>query len=277
MPTIRDGRGVLTVHDLSTPPTGGVGPIERSQASAARMADFAAERARAAVKREPRVPIVATPAERLTASRRGTARSIEVRQEKGTIMANPARAATGGAAHESVKLPRDRDERTRAVLEAVRTSSSHAEAGAKLGVGGQRIAQFVSDLRRAGQLPADVEKLLRARSGHRAAGEASDHEPPGPEAGGPATAALAAEHPERNGSAVGSTPPDAVTNGTANISPPDLTSIEGESQQVLVELLAAATRAAETRARIVAELAAIDRDLQATLDRAAAELRGLSA
>lgn len=55
MPTIRDGRGVLVVHDMSTPPAGSaVGSIERRQVSAQRMADFAAERAAAAEHDRPK-------------------------------------------------------------------------------------------------------------------------------------------------------------------------------------------------------------------------------
>jgi hypothetical protein len=97
VPTIRDGRGVLTEHrlELATNPPG---PVERAQVSAARMADIAAERAAAAARRTP------MPAQTLPGNGLGR-----------------------------FPLPRDKQQRATAVIEALRMTSSVREAAEKLG------------------------------------------------------------------------------------------------------------------------------------------------
>lgn len=188
MPTIRDGRGVLTEHrtELAANPPG---PIERSRVSAARMADFAAERVeRVAPKRVPAAP-------------------------------------DGPNLGRRVGRPRvtqaQRDARTAAFLEAVRVSSSHAEAGQRLGLSGARVAQVIGELRRAGQLPLDVDNLLRARSGQRpidpagktAAEIRREIASQGQEASAPATAAVDRGQPDASGSTEVATPPGLLFAG----------------------------------------------------------------
>ena len=61
------------------------------------------------------------------------------------------------------KLRADRDAREMAVIAAVRSTSTQAEAGKQLGVSGKRIQQLVAEMRGDGRLPADVNELMRTR------------------------------------------------------------------------------------------------------------------
>lgn len=126
MPIVRDGRNQIDEYRVE--PVGSPpGPVVRDRVSEARMADFAAERAAAA--RPPATP------------------------------AKPAEAEPKVDGRRARRLAR-RD----AWLQAIRSHGSHAEAAAALGVGKHSIEMFVSDLRRRGELPADVEDLLRSRN-----------------------------------------------------------------------------------------------------------------
>lgn len=227
MPTIRNGRGELEVFDMGVPPPASPsGPIERSQVSAQRMADFAAERARAADRQRKPSPAVLDDQARAAASRargakaggfvKGATKPIQegpvpprdhhdagtnrVRQqaEEGAAAAMekpPLSAAAFSDGRGRRKLPRDRAERNALVLEAVRASASHAEAATRLGVGKARVEQIVSELRRSDQLPADVRAALDARrhsisvAGGKVRAAQRRAEPEGREASAPATAA----------------------------------------------------------------------------------------
>lgn len=148
MPLVRDGSNRVTEYRVD--PVGSPpGPVIRDHVSEARMADFAAERAAAAR------PVATEP----NLGRRVGRRKVS---------------------------PEQRQARVDEILQAVRNSGSHAEAGKSLGLSGARVAQVISELRRTGTLPRDVDNLLRARSGQR---QLPDVESQGGEAGAPATAA----------------------------------------------------------------------------------------
>jgi hypothetical protein len=218
VPTIRDARGVLTeyrVEPIGSPP----GPVERDRVSAARMADFAAERAAAAARPARAVPAVpprpSPPAKRAL---------------------NPTRTETRLA-------------RVGRYLDAIRASNSHKEAAEALGVGKHSIEMFVSDLRRRGELPDDVEAQLRARNpatrGGRAkhqAAKANGHaEPITQEASAPATAAATAELPDREPAAEVATPPGSPEPViAAEYSAPDPTSHPSAHLVITVDLVALA-------------------------------------
>lgn len=129
MPLVRDGSNRVTEYRVD--PVGSPpGPVIRDHVSEARMADFAAERAAAAR------PVATEP----NLGRRVGRRKVS---------------------------PEQRQARVDEILQAVRNSGSHAEAGKSLGLSGARVAQVISELRRAGSLPLDVDNLMRARSGQR--------------------------------------------------------------------------------------------------------------
>lgn len=132
MPTIRDGRGVLHVHDMGTPPTNPPPPIERRQASAERMADFAAERARAAEKRDRpvnRTPVRQTAAEIRASSERGTERSRQVRQERAVKSAANGEYVTVSVPEEEITVEGHHDVGTNRIRQ-------QQEAGARAAVEG---------------------------------------------------------------------------------------------------------------------------------------------
>lgn len=119
------------------------------------MADFAAERARATTPK-PTNSFAAMHAQRrsrttsadLAASRaRGAVKGGFVKGAKKTAPPSaPSAASTAIEGSGRRKLPRDRDERIRLVMDAVRASSSHAEAAGRLGVTKARVEQIVSEL-----------------------------------------------------------------------------------------------------------------------------------
>lgn len=92
---------------------------------------------------------------------------IREQVEEGHRAMSKSEAPTGGAAHRTFKLPQDRAERNRVVLDAIRSTPSHEAAGRLLGCSGARVAQIIGELRRAGELPEDVVALLRARANHK--------------------------------------------------------------------------------------------------------------
>lgn len=106
-----------------------------------------------------------TAAELAAASRRrGTERMLEVRKAKA---AGPGRGANNR------RLAVDREERERLLLEAVRATSTTAEAGERLGVTGTRVQQLLRELRDEGRLPQDIaDALVARRSGRRIVPEA---------------------------------------------------------------------------------------------------------
>lgn len=76
----------------------------------------------------------------------------------------PAPRLSGGRRGVRAVLPRDRDAREAMVMAALRETRT---AAARLGVGDARVHGIVGEMRRGGRLPADVDALLRGRSGHR--------------------------------------------------------------------------------------------------------------
>jgi hypothetical protein len=76
------------------------------------------------------------------------------------------RRGTGGG---RPKLPTDRATRDPLVLAAVRETSTTALAGERLGVSAARVQQVVAEIRHAGDLPNDIDELLRARRSGRIA------------------------------------------------------------------------------------------------------------
>lgn len=64
-------------------------------------------------------------------------------------------------------LPKDPDERARVVFDALRSTDSLAGAAAVLQVSANRVSQLLTEYRRAGSIPADVEALLDARNPSR--------------------------------------------------------------------------------------------------------------
>lgn len=166
MPTIRDGRGVLTVHDMGVPPPGSPsGPVERDRVSEQRMADFAAERAAAAPERHH-----LTVAEKATAAREHIAASRARGAKAGGFVAGATKPLqikpTPNAEEEHVDSKRDqrRIERRERILAAIRSTSSYVGAAAAVGLSRSSIEVFVSDLRRRGELPGDVAELLSGRN-----------------------------------------------------------------------------------------------------------------
>lgn len=229
MPAIRDARGQLHVHEVQLP-VNPPGPIERSRVSEARLADFAAERAAATERRQrrhdaegrPERSYVPTPVAREQAKRNAQA-SMAASRARGAQRAGFVKGATRRSQEDAMPTapaPRRRQlspgrtqpraERVQRILAAIRESASHAEAAERLGMGKHAVEMFVSDLRRRRELPDDVEQLLRARNpayGKAGRPRANGVERiEGGEEGAPATAAVAVEQPERDGSTVGSTP-----------------------------------------------------------------------
>ena len=286
MPAIRNGRGELVVYDMGTPPTNPPPPVERRQVSAERMADFAAERAsmsehdrrghqsladKAKRAREIEAASRARGAQRAGFVKGATKPHPSERTEEETMPGKPGPEAT-------TRRDQRRHDKAERILAVVRATSSHAESAVQLGMGKHSIEMFLSDLRRRGELPEDVEALLRARNPaiHRggrprkATAEpaqilSTDSTIEGGEEGAPATAA----------DDLGATRTAPAEEVATPPRPPrfDMDQDDAQEPPRLVELLESAARIAKARAHLVAELAAFDRDLRATLDRAEAELR----
>jgi hypothetical protein len=81
---------------------------------------------------------------------------------------NAAMLAAKAAKSDRYPLPRDRTERDRVVLEAVRSTARLTEAGVKLGVSETRVGQILREIRAAGQLPEDIAQLLSERNAAKA-------------------------------------------------------------------------------------------------------------
>ncbi len=137
MPAIRDGRGQLVVEPTLPPAAVPPGPVERSRVSEARMADFAAERANG---------------------------GEHIRRDSAVLRESGER---GRAATES-HWARKRAEKAARFIAAVRETANYAEAAETLGTSRHGVEQFMSDLRKRGELPADVDELLIARGGRPA-------------------------------------------------------------------------------------------------------------
>lgn len=166
MPTIRDARGQLTSYETLPPPGSPSGPVIRDRVSEARMADFAAERAREAErKRTTRVIRSIATGEYVAVStpEPGPEEKPMPDVEKSPLSA--AAVSRGGSG--ARPLPRDEAARMALVLDAVRSTPSLTAAGAKLGVTNQRVGQLVQSFRRAGVLPDDVDRLVKARGRSR--------------------------------------------------------------------------------------------------------------
>lgn len=166
MPAIRDGRGQLAIDDNEPRLAEGSGPVERRMASALQMADFAAERARMAEhdRRKP-AAFTNTKAETTAAAHRGG----EVRRQQ----LEAARAAQEGSVDQTKKEARRIESRDH-LLAVMRTTSSYTEAAQVLDKAPNTLQVAISNLRRRGELPADVEELLKARNSATKAPAASD-------------------------------------------------------------------------------------------------------
>ncbi len=205
MPTIRDGRGVLTVHDMGTPAPGSPsGPVQRLvEPSMVRLPDaqpahdyMAASRARGAkaggfvqgATKPPR-----SPAERLASVRRQQEERAAgeiaawVAEQKGAPAKPKVKEDPVTRSHDGLTRDERRHAKAERMLAVIRTTSSYAEAALALGVGKHALEMFVSDLRRRGELPADVQVLLSARNPAHAGRPRKNHEDQ--EASAPATAA----------------------------------------------------------------------------------------
>lgn len=205
MPKIRDGNNRVTEFEVEPPSGVGYGPIERSQVSAQRMADFAAERARAAEKASPAITHRESYSEgqarrgkALGEGRREAAASMAASRARGAVRggfvkgqkkpAPPAHhdagvnrvrqqaeagrvAATAGAptVKRRFPLPRDPAERRAAVLVALRSTHTVRAAAGLLGVTETRVGQILREIRLAGEMPADLDADIKSRSAIAAA------------------------------------------------------------------------------------------------------------
>lgn len=181
MPTIRDARGQLTVDDNPPRPPAGSGPVERLLASPERMADIAAERqaqdreaaarmariaderrARAEARKAPPGTFALPPGPVAESRRRGheNARKARAARTEETPMAPPP---------QMTKREANRLERVGRYVQAVRETPTYREAAELLGVSKHAVEMFMSDLRRRGEMPEDLDHQLkvRARGSHR--------------------------------------------------------------------------------------------------------------
>lgn len=216
MPTIRDARGQLHVHDM-TPrlEVSGPAPVERSRVSEQRMADFAAERAQTAE----RTRADAVAAGRMSAERRrSTAAEEAVSRRRGAeVMHERAVARKAAQQPEEPAMPSpDRHghrapttknaaltARQEQVIEAIRRTGSRHGAMAELGITHmQSIDTTLMDAHAKGLLASNVPDLppriarafgleVTPRKGLRRA-PTPTIEPQDQEAGDPATDASGA-------------------------------------------------------------------------------------
>lgn len=242
MPVVRNGRNEVDeyrVEPVGSPP----GPVVRDRVSEARMADFAAERARTAEhdRRE------LSTAEKSRRAREIAAASRARGAKAGGFVKGATKPHQAKRTEEETVSPTKREERRIAkresYLEAIRATTSHGEAAERLGVTKHTVEQFVSELRRRGELPADVDAMLRARNPanvhNRAHVEPESpwlaHDPTiqGGEEGAPATAAAPVEPdapPAPAGVATPPSPPPTLTEASsASWTFPSLV-VEGEDR-----------------------------------------------
>ena len=186
MPAIRDAQGKLTVHDMGAPPVNPPGPIERRQASAQQMADFAAERARMSEHERRGHTSLAEKGKRAreieAASRaRGAQRAGFVKGATKPHQAKPTEEVPMvGGEHSDVGRIREQVEeghegngghwaRKRAAkaeqwFAAIRETSNLTEAAARLGTNAKNVSNFVVQMRASGDLPADIDAKVQSRS-----------------------------------------------------------------------------------------------------------------
>ncbi len=158
MPIVRDGQNKVHEFDMTPPPPEPPPAVVRDRVSEARMAEFAAERARMAEHDRPHLSL----AEKARLAREREAESRARGAKAGGFVKGVAKPrGIGGhwAQKRAEKLPR--------VVDAIRATTNLDEAAEQLGMAGDALRSLVAQYRVDGTLPADVDEQIRTRSNSR--------------------------------------------------------------------------------------------------------------